>query len=949
MSAALPQPPAQPFLSYSRQSDLAAANELRELLRAAGTEVFKDDASLHVGDRWFSRIEDALLHCSAFIVLVGQQGLTRWVGAETQVALSRNIGAPLNTPRLPIVPVLLGELPATVLPPFLSLFQAARWAPGQPLPSSLLSTVKASALTVQADPELLGLCPYRGLAAFRLQDQRLFFGRSRETLDAIQKLGDTQQTHPDRVRSARGGGHFKRWLQIEGNSGSGKSSLLMAGLLPMVRSGALWPRTGYAQWRILGPMMPGKEPLSKLAEVVELGLIGDGERPDIARLVRECMAADDQALALHLRNFKGRYPDTGFLLVVDQFEELFTFADARERQRFDAQLAHALQDAECPLFLVSTVRLDFLDRMELLPRLCEVYHSHREGYPLLTISPQGLREVIEMPALLAGLDVSEVTAAIVADARDEPGALPLVENALTTLWQQALPDAQGRRRLSGHEFETRGKLAGMLSAGADRLLAEIERAQPGKGERNALELLFSLTRINPHGRHTRQRIGRADAVMAAGHGDRAAGEQVLRMLSGERSAGQSSDQVSEVLRLVNVVKERNPRGLEVDDVDEVDLIHETLIRSRLQGPGQPAQPYWPRLYGFIEANRERDVIRQQLDRDLLRHQLAAPWLRWLKWSGWGALLDYRQLRVGPHSAQGRYLRAAQAVAVLQIGVLIMVSGTLAHGVWWVQKNNFPITYVLAPLWWTVSPVPDPETKDLDKGIFTIGCKPGRDVDAGGDCVKQGLPLAREMPMDKPCAMGRFAVTFAEYDRYVWASDGKVDYPSDAGWGRHTRPVINVSWHDTQAYVAWLSRATGQRHRLPSEAEWEYAARGGKEARYPWGDEAPGRQANCADCEGAPGRTTPVGSYPPNDWGLHDMAGNVWQWVEDKAQLEEAAKDAWRGLRGGSWNYNARYLRAAYLGGIAPGSRFNAIGFRVCRVSPIEKLNTGALSAEPLKR
>jgi len=634
------------------------------------------------------------------------------------------------------------------------------------------------------------------------------------------------------------------------------------------------------------------------------------------------------------------------LLVVDQFEELFTFADARERQRFDAQLAHALQDAECPLFLVSTVRLDFLDRMELLPRMCEIYHSHRESYPLLTISPQGLREVIEMPALLAGLDVSEVTAAIVADARDEPGALPLVENALTTLWQQALPDAQGRRRLSGLEFETRGKLAGMLSAGADRLLSEIERAQPGKGERNALELLFSLTRINPHGRHTRQRIGRADAVMAAGHGDPAAGEQVLRMLSGERSAGQSSDQASEVLRLVNVVKERNAQSLEVD---EVDLIHETLIRSRLQGPGQPAQPYWPRLYGFIEANRERDVIRQQLDRDLFRHQRAAPWLRWLKWSGWGALWDYRQLRVGPQSAQGRYLRAAQAVAVLQIGVLIVVSGTLAHGAWWVHSHSLPVSYVFMPIKWSLGSLPVPETVELKPGQFTMGCKPGRDVDAGEDCAMQGLPPAREMPMDKPCAMGRFAVTFAEYDRYVWASDGKVGYPSDAGWGRRTRPVINVSWHDAQAYVAWLSRATGERHRLPSEAEWEYAARGGKQARYPWGDEAPGRQANCADCEGAPGRTTPVGSYPANDWGLHDMAGNVWQWVEDKNSSEDVAKDASRVLRGGSWFNSTWSLRAADRYGLAPGSRSNGVGFRVCRVSPIEKLSTGALSAEPLKR
>ena len=150
-------------------------------------------------------------------------------------------------------------------------------------------------------------------------------------------------------------------MQIEGNSGSGKSSLVLAGLLPMVARGALWPRTGLAQWQVLGPMMPGQEPVDRLAEALEKGLKPDPQQRDtLARAQR--LASDPRALAFALRD--AARPDTGWLLVIDQFEELFTLADAPRRLQFDALLASALADADCPLFVVSTVRADFLDRIE---------------------------------------------------------------------------------------------------------------------------------------------------------------------------------------------------------------------------------------------------------------------------------------------------------------------------------------------------------------------------------------------------------------------------------------------------------------------------------------------------------------------------------------------------------------------------------------------------------
>ena len=212
-----------------------------------------------------------------------------------------------------------------------------------------------------------------------------------------------------------------------------------------------------------------------------------------------------------------------------------------------------------------------------------------------------------------------------------------------------------------------------------------------------------------------------------------------------------------------------------------------------------------------------------------------------------------------------------------------------------------------------------------------------------------MPPAQEVVLIQPCAIARHLVTFLQYDRFVWAQGAKRPYPVDAGWGRFDRPAINVTWDDAQAYAAWLSAATRQTWRLPTEAEWEYAARGGLEARYPWGDGRAAGKANCLDCdENPPLRTTPVHQHKPNAFGLHDMAGNVSQWVADTPKPDNPDSEASRVLRGGSWVDRARSLRAA-LRFVTPDMRKSNIGFRVCRDAPIEKLAAGALDAGPLKR
>ena len=170
-----------------------------------------------------------------------------------------------------------------------------------------------------------------------------------------------------------------------------------------------------------------------------------------------------------------------------------------------------------------------------------------------------------------------------------------------------------------------------------------------------------------------------------------------------------------------------------------------------------------------------------------------------------------------------------------------------------------------------------------------------------------------------------------------------------GWGRGQRPVINVSWDDVTAYVAWLAKKTGKPYRLLTEAEYEYAARAGKTTAYPWGDDIKLNGQAMASCKGCGSQwdnkqTAPVGSFAANGFGLYDMVGNVWAWTEDcfHDSYDGAPTDgsAWtsrdcslRVLRGGSWFDDPQNLRSAIRGRSTSDDREDNIGFRVALLTP----------------
>jgi formylglycine-generating enzyme required for sulfatase activity len=190
---------------------------------------------------------------------------------------------------------------------------------------------------------------------------------------------------------------------------------------------------------------------------------------------------------------------------------------------------------------------------------------------------------------------------------------------------------------------------------------------------------------------------------------------------------------------------------------------------------------------------------------------------------------------------------------------------------------------------------------------------------------------------RPFSAGRYAVTFDEWDACI-ADGGCSSYvPDDEGWGRGRRPVINVSWSDAETYVAWLSRKTGSRYRLLSEAEREYVTRAGTAATYWWGESISPSQANYGNNSKT---TLPVDSFGANPWGLFNVHGNVWEWTGDcwndrydnlsDGRARHSGDCGQRVVRGGSWSVIRRGLRSAFRVHLKPDYRDNDVSLRVAR-------------------
>jgi formylglycine-generating enzyme required for sulfatase activity len=233
----------------------------------------------------------------------------------------------------------------------------------------------------------------------------------------------------------------------------------------------------------------------------------------------------------------------------------------------------------------------------------------------------------------------------------------------------------------------------------------------------------------------------------------------------------------------------------------------------------------------------------------------------------------------------------------------------------------------------------PEMVVAPVGTFPMGSPPTEEGRSPGE-AQVPVEIAR------PFAVGKFAVTFDQWDACV--ADRGCTYQQDAGWGRGNRPVINVSWDDAKAYAEWLSRKTGKTYRLLSEAEREYVTRAGTTTAFWLGPSITPERANY---DGRPfgggtkgvyrARTVPVDSFEANPWGLYNVHGNVWEWTADcwndsnignpgNGSVRTTGDCTQRVVRGGSWSYPARSLRAANRVRYTSDDWEADVGFRLAR-------------------
>lgn len=909
------------FLSY-HSPDLALMHGLEHGLRRKDPDarIFFAPKSLRAGGLWLPELARGVAEATAFVLLVGEKGIGPWQVMEYYEALDRRV----KEPGFPVVVVLLDGRPAPGLPFLRRLHWVITTDPGSE--KTLAQLMEATAGGGAPPGELWRhTAPYRGLNAMTQADADYFFGRPRETAEVIGALATAHHTLPVML----------------GNSGVGKSSLAQAGVLaalmrqawPDAAPGA-WPKAfdGSRRWCFL-TLKPGTDPLRALVEPFLWTWQLEALDPRRAELHASWSARlRDGSLGLGdlLDATQARYRDElhqpeppAFLLYIDQGEELYVRSSERDRRRFSEIIARSLGDSR--LRAMMSLRADFFGDLQKDEPL---FGAHR----LVNVAPlreAQLCEVVSRPAdlLAARFETPELAASIAHRTGEEStrdaGALPLLSYLLDDMWTKMGSRGDGVLRLPAQAIE----LGAVLVERADAFLA----ARPGAEDALRRVFTLKLATVREGEEPTRRRAARAEFT-----------DEEWRLVS------DLADHPNRLL--VTATSEAGETWAEV--------AHEAVFRR------------WDKLRDWIAG--ERGFLAWKTGLEAARRVwTAAPDTEKSDALLMGAALTQARGWLGNRrqdlsAADQEFIdrsavredKARRRARRVQAAVYVLLVGVIAGLVGWI--NEVPIKEA-ANYWFDVRPYmmgqvrPFVLTAEAERAL-----KRGesfRECTESKYCPEMVVVPAGEFMMGdethpeaqhkvtfaRRFAVSNYAVTFDDWDACFAHGDCDPRI-SDNGWGRGRRPVINVTWDDARRYVAWLSRMTGKHYRLLSEAEYEYAARAGTQTAYPWGPEIGKGNANCDGCGSRWGgkQTASVGSFAANRFGLHDMVGNVYTWVEDcvHSNYEGAPTDAsaWiakgdcsrRVVRGGSWYDNPRYLRAAARHRYATGIRSSGLGFRVGR-------------------
>jgi formylglycine-generating enzyme required for sulfatase activity len=966
------------FLSHS-STDNAEAVALRDWLASNGwkDEIFLDldpQRGIAAGERWERALNEAANRCEAVLFLVSKAWLgSGWCRKEFELAHHLNKR---------LFGVLIEDLPVGELPEELTgTWQIVRLAAGRDhivFRAVLPVTQEEAHATFSAEGlqrlkhglEEAGLdaryfawppendpnrAPYRGLRPLEAEDAGVFFGRDAPTVEALDRLRGLRETTPPRL------------LVILGASGAGKSSFLRAGLFPRLKR----DDRNFLPLPIMRPEWAAINGDAGLLSALEEAFRAAGTPATRARLrtaveggaamLRPLLQLLADKATLQASDGSVTPASPTLILAIDQGEELFTAEGQNEAQALLASLRDLVVQDTPAVIVVVAIRSDsyaHLQEAKLLEGIRKV------PFDLGSMPKGSYAEVIKGPARrLEGTHRSlkiedSLIDALLADieAGGAKDALPLLAFTLERLYVEHGGDGD----LTLDEYQSLGGITGSIEAGVERALkaADSDAAVP-KDRTARLALLRRglipwLAGVDPDTGAPRRRVARLSEIP------------------------------SEARPLIRHLVEQRLLATDVNrDTGEatIEPAHEALLRQ------------WGLLQGWLTEDAGLLGVLEgvkRASRDWAANNRVRAWLTHTadRLAAADRLTERPDLAANLEPTDRAYLAACRkaqeqakrrkqllqaAIYVLLVGVIVGLIGWINQAYlkeqinWYTTMRPYAVANFRPYLLTTAAErslkpaaafrecaANCPEMIVIPSGSFMMGSTQTEQSrynsmprNAGNNDFQnfEAGGLSNEGPQHKVViatsfAVSKFDVTFSEWDACV--SVGGCRQKSDGGMGRDTKPAVNVSWADAEQYVAWLSKMTGGSYRLLTEAEWEYAARAGTTTAYYWGDEIGKGNANCTGCgsEGS-GQTSPVGSFPANQFGLYDMAGNVWQWVQDcySRNYDQAPTDGsasigqdciYRVARGGSWNLGPEYARSAirfrYLSSYQALNR----GFRVAR-------------------
>lgn len=748
--------------------------------------------------------------------------------------------------------------------------------------------------------------PYRGLKALEADDAAVFFGREAALIQALDLL------HRMEVDE-------EQFFVILGASGAGKSSFLRAGL---------WPRLKRDDRHFLPlPVMrPERAAITGQTGLVEClaRTFREYKTPKTRASLRDALAnpeglveliAEIQTVAQKKLGPEAAPPTIVFSL--DQAEELFGKQRGEEAGHLldllGKLIRHPLQPEQPTMYpasrviVLAAIRSDSYERLQTAPALSGI---KQRPFNLPPLAPAEYKMVIEGPALRA----------------TDAGRKLTIEAALTT---QLLQDAEGADALPLLAFILERLL---IAYGDDGKLLLTEYEALG-GLQGSIEAAVNEAWRNPDqdpvipADEAARRVLLQRAFPYLVVLDHEAERPKRRVATWSRMPPETHPLLERLVAARLLVKDRRKREDSQEDV-VVEVAHEALIR------------HWALLKSWVDANREFLAWQQRLNSTKKRWEesgkLAGLLLRglplreaekWMNKQHESFLPDERAFVL---ASQNRRTRERLATTMSIVLVLWLIGGTT-----WLWQKGYNVEQAILKIQSIfISIHVPPQMVPIPGGTFQMG-----DVDL--EEAAWGIPV--HLVRIKPFQLGKHEVSFEEYDRFAIAEGRPL--PNDQGWGRHHRPVIYVSWEEATAYAEWLSQKMDVHYRLPTEAEWEYAARSGTKQELWAGTSEKSHLRNYTVFNSNSDKhTSVVGEKEPNGFQLHDMSGNVWEWIEDcwHANYSGAPEDgtAWQEarsgdcgqhvLRGGSWLNPSGALRTSNRFRATSPNRNNDIGFRLAQ-------------------